>query len=633
MFTDMVGYTTLGQKNESLSLALVDEQRKLIRPILGRHRGREIKTMGDAFLVEFQSALDAVRCAYDIQRAAREFNISQPVEQRIRLRVGVHLGDVVESSGDISGDAVNMASRIEPLAEDGGVSLTRQVYDQVRTKYELALKSLGETSLKNVGETVEVFKIVMPWENESAVQSKELDRNRIAVLPFSNMSSDPSDEYFADGMTEELITSLSGVNGLTVIARTSIVRYKNAMKPASEIGKELRAGTLVEGSVRKAGNRVRITVQLIDALNEGHMWARNYDKQLDDIFAIQSDVAEQVAGALQIKLLSSDRVRIQKTPTSNIEAYTLYLKGRYYANRTTKEGFSDGILHFEEAIANDPKFALAYVGLGFCYSGMGFFGILPSKEAGLKAKIYAKKALLLDDSLAEAHLVMGSILRNYDWDFAGAEMEYKRAMDLNPNLAEAYGRHAILVMFNRRFSDAVEEVKRALELDPISDVAAQYAATIYLYSRHYDDSIAFFTKALEIDPSNDFARGNRALAYVQKGMFDVAVDEMKKVATLKMPASQCDSAYVFAKASRFDEVRTQLEVLLREAPRNPELSVAVASAYLSLGDKDHSIEWLERAYDEHLAYLTSINADFIFDSLRSEPRFQELMKKVGFTNT
>src|SRR3989441_4251959 len=235
----MVGYTTLGQRNESLSLALVEEQRKLIRPILNRHRGREIKTMGDAFLVEFPSALDAVKCAYDIQRTAREYNISAPVEPRIHLRIGIHLGDVTESDGDISGDSVNVASRIESLAEDGGVCLTRQVYDHVHNKFKLPLLSLGPKLLKNVSAPVEVYKMVMPWQGEKILGSTRFDRRRIAVLPFANISRDSTDEYFADGMTEELIATMSRLQGLRVIARTSVMGYKAGQKKINEVAREL----------------------------------------------------------------------------------------------------------------------------------------------------------------------------------------------------------------------------------------------------------------------------------------------------------------------------------------------------------------------------------------------------------
>src|SRR2546427_10198847 len=272
MFTDMVGYTALGQRHESRSLALVEEQRRLIRSILSKHNGREVKTIGDAFLVEFLSAMDAVRCAYDIQRTTREFNISEPVEHKLHLRIGVHLGDVVESQGDISGDAVNVASRIESLADSGGVCLTRQVYDQVQNKFELPMTSLGPKSLKNVDSSVEVNKMVMPWDDARANAPSGHDTKRIAILPFANISPDPADEYFADGMTDELIADLSKIGGIRVVARTSAMRFKGEKTTANQIGQELKIGSLIEGSVRKSKNRVRITVQLIDTQSEEQLW-------------------------------------------------------------------------------------------------------------------------------------------------------------------------------------------------------------------------------------------------------------------------------------------------------------------------------------------------------------------------
>src|SRR5438093_1114359 len=298
MFVDMVGYTALGQRNESLSLALVVEQRKLIRPILRRHRGREIKTIGDAFLVEFANTLDAVRCGYDIQRASREFNFSRPSDRRLMLRIGLHLGDAEKSKGDILGDAVNVASRIQPLAADGCICLTQQVYDQVANKFELPLQTIGKKKLKNLAEPIEVYRVVMPWETEPTL-SDELNPRRVAVLPFANMSPDPEDEYFADGMTEELISTMSKIGELSVISRTSIMQYKDKPKPIGEIGRELNAGTILEGSVRKAGNHVRITIQMVEASKDKHLWAESYDRELQDIFAIQSEIAQRVAAALR----------------------------------------------------------------------------------------------------------------------------------------------------------------------------------------------------------------------------------------------------------------------------------------------------------------------------------------------
>src|SRR3989449_417912 len=434
MFTDMVGYTALAQRNESLSLALVEEQRRLIRPILNKHNGREVKTIGDALLLEFSSALEAVRCSYDIQRAAREFNISSPIAHRLHLRIGVHLGDVVESRGDISGDGVNVASRIEPLAEDGGVCLSRQVYDHVQNKIDLQLVSLGSKTLKNVSVPLEVYKIAMPWDEPA--KGGQGRRERLAVLPLDNISPDSNDEYFADGLTEELITVLSHVNGLEVIARTSVLRYKGGAKQVAIIGNELRVGSILEGSVRKAGNRLRVTVQLINASNEAHVWSETYDRQIDDIFAVQKDIAEKVAEALRLEF-STAGLRKDR-PTQNLEAYTLWLKGEFASTKVNKESLLRGIGLYEKAVSLAPDFAECYADLAHAWLILGFFELMPSDDAFARAKSYAGRALELDEGLAEGHVAMGRILRMYDWRYREADDELKRAVELEPNLAHAH---------------------------------------------------------------------------------------------------------------------------------------------------------------------------------------------------
>src|SRR5215467_4237830 len=396
MFTDMVGYTALGQKNESLSLALVDEQRKLIRPILIRHNGREVKTIGDAFLVEFPSALDAVRGAYDIQRATREFNFSLQDERRIHLRIGVHIGDVVDHDGDISGDAVNVASRVEPLAEDGGVCITRQVYDNIQNKFELKLSSLGPKTLKNVSTPVEIYKMVMPWDQMQNVS--ELDKKRVAILPFVSMSPDPNDGYFADGITEEIISAVSGIGGINVISRTSVMGYKGTTKKVKEIGKELEAGSILEGSLRKAGNMIRITAQLIDVDSDRHLWARNYDRELKDVFAIQGDIAKNVADALESSFSGEARQATQLT--SDLEAYTLYLKAMQVYHDGTISGARTAIGLFERAIEKDGNFAAAFAGLAQCWTELRFTEDYASVMT--KADEAAHKAVELGPNLAEA---------------------------------------------------------------------------------------------------------------------------------------------------------------------------------------------------------------------------------------
>jgi adenylate cyclase len=300
MFTDIVGFTALAQKNESLSLSLLREYRKLARSAIRKQAGREIKTIGDAILVEFPSALGAVRCACEMQQAIRERNLSVSEDKQLGVRVGVHLGDVVDDQGDIAGDAVNVASRIESLAEPLGVCITRHVYDHVRNKVDLKFQTLGPKKLKNVSESLEVFKMEMPWQEPEEII--DYPAFRVAVLPFANISPNPNDEYFADGLTEELIDKLSQMSQFQVIARTSIMNYKKKELSVSQIGQELKVGSVVEGSVRKFENKIRVTAQLINCNSEVHLWSSRYDRQLGDIFEVQSEIAEEVVTAVKEKL-------------------------------------------------------------------------------------------------------------------------------------------------------------------------------------------------------------------------------------------------------------------------------------------------------------------------------------------
>jgi len=416
MFTDMVGYTALGQRDESLSLELVERQRKIVRPVLAEYHGREVKTIGDAFLIEFSNALDAIKCAYNIQKAIRESNKSLQGKQTLHLRVGVHLGDVIDSHGDISGDAVNIASRIQSLAEDGGVCLTRQVHDQVENKVDFQLSNIGEKNLKNVKIPVGIYKIVMPWDDEPPRRNDQFDQRHIAVLPFSNMSPDSRDEYFSDGMTEELITTMSKISGLKVIARTSVMGYKASSKRVNEIAQDLGVGTILEGSVRKAGDKLRITVQLIDAKTGDHLWAESYDRELKDVFAIQTDISKTVADSLKVQLLSKERSQIEKKQTASPEAYMLYLKGRADWSTRSEEGLNRAIKLFEEAIGRDPEYALAYAGLADCYSILGVYGYRRPHAVFPIAKELALKALALDDKIAEAHASLSGMMTHYYFD-------------------------------------------------------------------------------------------------------------------------------------------------------------------------------------------------------------------------
>ena len=643
MFTDMVGYTTLGQKNESLSLALVDEQRKLIRPILNKHDGREVKTMGDSFLVEFSSALNAVRCAYDIQRAAREFNISLPVERRVHLRVGVHLGDVLNSQGDISGDAVNVASRINYLADDGGVCLTRQVYDHVQNKFELPLKSLGPQSLKNVNAPVEVYRMEMPWDEKRATQPTELDKRRIAVLPFANMSPDPADEYFADGLTEELISKLSLVKGLRVIARTSVMSYKKKDKRISEIGAELGVGSIVEGSFRKAGNKIRVTTQLIDVRDDQHVWAQSYDSNLDDVFAVQTDIAKQVSDTLKVKILEAEIDWIDRKPTESTEAYTLYLRGRYHFNRRGVEDIVKASEYFGQAVREDERFALGYVGLADCYAVLSNIGI-DSGANHQKAKIAAAKGLELDGDLAEAHATRGLILLQ-EFNLREAEEEFRKAIELKPSYAPAHHWYARLLVSKLSWDEALKQIERAVELDPFSQVINLNHAHYYRRRGDYDKALELYKKAAELDPNFAMAHFDLAVIYgrmkrradmkleakiaIERGTREAKIAVGLGRGTYHRPVKILDALVAY-----FDDDQEKVRKLLAELESHFGEPLAIsalqaAGLHFYLGENEKGFEWLEKSYSRKEDDLLYIRTDELFDGIRSDPRYQDLLKRIG----
>jgi TolB-like protein/Tfp pilus assembly protein PilF len=634
MFTDVVGYTLLGQRNESLSLSLLEDQRKLIRSSLNRYNGREVKTIGDAFLIEFPSALDAVKCAYDIQRTARELNLSLNEDRRVHLRIGIHLGDVVESEGDISGDAVNVASRIVPFAENGGISLSRQVYDQVQNKFELPLTSLGTKTLKNVGTPVELYKVALPWQEERMPSTAQLDKKRIAVLPFANISPNPSDEYFSDGMTEELIATLSRIRNLGVIARTSVIRYKGLTKPVVEIGRELNVGTVLEGSVRVAGKKLRITAQLIDAGTEEHLWSETYDRNLEDAFSIQSEIAKRIARALKVRVLQSETLRLEKKATGIPEAYSLYLKGRHSLNTRTEKGLKDAIQKFESSIKRDPKFALAYTGLADAYSILASYSLeyVPPKEGFPKAKTAAEKALSLDDHLAEAHASLGLVKFYYEWDWNGAEAEFKKALELNPGYAQAHQYYADFVKSFGRFDEALEEMKKALALDPLSySINTGIGHVLYL-SRQYDLAVDQYRKVVELDPSFVPARLWFGRPYLQKGMFKEAIEQVEEAVKLshETTVSLATLAQAFAAAGRIADAKKLLDKLLTRGTEQYVPSYWIALVYTSMGNKDEAMKYLERAFLERSSWLVWANVEPRFDSLRSDARFASLLARIGF---
>ncbi|HEV2138517.1 MAG TPA: adenylate/guanylate cyclase domain-containing protein [Nitrososphaerales archaeon] len=631
MFTDMVGYTSMSETNEALALVLLEEHRQLVRPLFVRHGGKEVKTLGDGFLIEFSSVLETVRSAIEVQEVLRSRNLSAPKDRRIQLRVAVHLGDVEHREGDVYGDAVNLASRLHELAEPGGICISGQVFDLIRNNREFRTVPLGKRQLKNVNMPVEAYRVLLPGER-AVPSGSALEPNRVAVLPLSMLSSDSQDEYLADGLTEELINTLSSIPGLKVIARTSTMKYKGVTKGAGEIARELNVGTVLEGSVRKAGSKVRVAVQMVDARTEEPVWAQKYDRELEDVFAIQSDIAGKVAEALKVQLFKEQRTLIERKAPENIEAYVLYLRGRHQLEQRKKDDLKRGIGYFEEAVLKDPSYALPYTGLADSYTQMGRHNwFIRPRESFEKAKTYAKKASEIDDSLAEAHASLGAIQIIYDWDWKKAEEQVRRAIQLNPNYATAHYWYSHLLFATGRLDEGVEEAEVAHVLDPLSPAVTMGLVQAYLFAGRFDASIEECRRHLDIDPSYPVAHDFLVHLYVQKGMFEDASREAQTLAKVsdRKEESLAHVAYVAVVMGRKEEARKVMDGLAASAGNeysNPTIFIIVWSM---LGDNDRAYKLLERAFEDGKVAFPSLRFSPDLKDFRADPRHVQFLKRAG----
>jgi adenylate cyclase len=625
MFTDLVGYTALTQRNEALAMQLLEEHRRLVRPFFPKHNGREIKTIGDAFLVEFASALEATRCAFDIQQSLNEVNSGRPEDRRVLVRAGIHLGDVIHDQNDVYGDAVNIASRIEPLAPPGGICVSQQVYDQIKNKFESPLLTLGEKNLKNVSEPVEVYRVVLPWEKKSESESS-LEKSRIAVLPFANMSPDPADEYFADGLTEELIDRLAQVKELEVIARTSVMSYKKKEKKASEIARELSVGSLVEGSVRKAGNRIRVTAQLINGATEGHLWSSHYDKNLDDIFAVQSEIAEKVAEELQTQLLDSEKQSLEKKPTRNIEAYTYFLQGRELYREETGASLRQAIGRFEKAIELDPGFARAYVGVADCHLALAESGQDSYGSSLSNAKAPLDRALNLDPNLPEAHASLSGLLFDMD-DMPGAEAEARRALELNPSLPDPYRSLFELAALKGDQEEMVRQVETAYRLDPVRPNFIWLLGEAYLFTGREQEALEHWKKTEQLAPASVYS--GMAEYYIAKGDLEKAKEFHAKAEELEPTRPRYIWLGGVIAALEGDRERALFVVKkIEDAKMGPIGLNYIAYVCHTLGDLDSFFEYMNSVLDSHALIPLVLMYSPILAKARVDPRYRELMEKL-----
>jgi adenylate cyclase len=628
MFTDTVGYTSAAQSDEASALQMLREQEELVRPAVSAHHGREIKSTGDGLLVEFDSALRATQCGIEIQRRIHERN-ARTGFRPILIRVGIHLGDVEQRGTDILGDAVNIAARIEPTAVPGGVCVSGAVYEQVRNKIPEKLEKLPPTTLKGLEAPTDIYRVLLPWMNPPAPADRT-QRTGLAVLPFANISPDPNDAYFADGLTEELITVLSQLRSLRVIARTSVTPYRGSSKGVSEIGRELGVSSLLEGSVRKAGNRLRIAVQLIDVATQGHLWARSYDRELVDVFAIQAEIAREVAEALKISLGSTEEARLSSRPTVRPDSYLAYLKGRVFLRDRTESALTSAREQFELAVRLDARSASAYSGLSDVTMLQSIY-VGSRNAADIEAsRSYALRALELDPALAEAHASLAHAFSE-ELRFAEAEKEFLLALSLNPSYSPAHHWYSLLLRCQARPEDALREILLAEEGDPLSVAILASAAMLLVQLRRMGDAAAKLEKLGAVENFGEFYHLTLYEFYMAQSDSVRALHELDLLNERFQgdPALLPGYALYYAQSGQKEralEYLRKVEALQTGIPFKNDI---IGGVYAELGDLDEAFRWMEKGVEDRTIVIQSWRLNPRFERLRADPRFQRVLERLN----
>ena len=628
VFTDMAGSTELAQRDERAALALIEEQETLARPIVRSHHGRLVKSTGDGLLMEFPSALDAIECAVEFQRQVHARN-QTPGRVPLVVRIGAHLGDVQARNDDIFGDAVNVTARVESVAAPGGICVSESLYNQIRNKVSYSLEPLGDQTLKGVREPMAIYRVVLPWSSAVGSAPAPSSGNRIAVLPLANISPDPNDEYFADGLTEELIAVLSTIPMIRVIARTSVNPYKSRTKSIAQIGTELGVRSVLEGSVRKAGDRLRISLQLIDVTTQEPVWAERYDRQLSDVFAIQTEIAESTARSIRVELSGPAREHLRRTPTSNLAAYDLYLRASRLLDNHDPAVYRESVALLEAAIEKDPQFALAYAQLGdrLVQAAGDYFS---HREGFSRARACVVRALELDPAISDAHSALANLIMQEEHDWNRAEEEFRRAVTLNPSNANARIHYAGLLRTLGRSEELEAQVRAAIETNPSWWVPRWMLVELAL---NRGDLAAARERADQLpqpNPFPDFTYLAFGMAYARRGDREAARRELAAVGPSPLLIVRIARATVLAMLGEPDEARSLLSQ--HQTAQNAGFVSAdyVAALYAVIGEGERALSVLEKAADEGESGLWLRYMSPAFDSIRRDPRFGALIRAYHF---
>ena len=636
MFADMTGYTAMMQEDEQRANVLRGRQRHALETLIPAHNGKIIQYFGDGTLSLFGSAIDAVKCGIEIQKELQK-------EPKVLLRIGLHSGDISYDKEGVYGDCVNIASRIEGLSVPGGVLISDKVFDEVKNQNEIKTVLLGKFNLKNVKRQVEVYAVaneglVVPTSAQTGVKAGA--EKSIAVLPFINMSADPENEYFSDGISEEILNALTKVEGLQVTARTSSFSFKGKQEDVRQIGSKLGVTTVLEGSVRRAGKRIRITAQLVNTADGYHIWSENYDSDLEDIFQVQDEISFKIVTKLKENFATgSMKEPIIKQATENLDAYNLYLKGRYYWNKSNPEDTGKAIKTFEEVIRIDPGFALPYCLLSYCYSFLGSTGLMPPAQAFPKAKDYTLKAIELDPNHAESHLSLATIKFFHNWDFDGAETSLNKALSLSLNSSLINQVHGWFLIAKGDFNKAIEKMQQAVILDPLSLPLMSNLADAYSFAGRFDEALAQYDKIVEMDPSYRRGFEGRGMIFLAKREYERAIKDFEQYHKLiGNPLKGLSSlGHAYAAAGQTEKAAECLEKLRQREIADPGviLHMDFAFIYSGMKDFDKAFYYLNKTYEQRIG-IACLGMIFcirypMLNELKSDPRFKELTGKMGLS--
>ena len=630
LFADMTGYTALMQDNEHLARQKRTRFKEVLEAAVSNHDGKVLQNYGDGSLSIFNSAINSVNCAISIQQQLQ-------LEPKVELRIGIHTGDVAMEEGSVFGDGVNLASRIESMAVPGGIFISEKVYDEIKNHEHIKTRDLGFVELKNVKQAIHLFAIanngiVVPSRDELKGKTKQ-PANRLAVLPFVNMSADPENEYFSDGITEELLNALTKVDGLQVTSRTSAFAFKGKHDDVREIAIKLNVDKILEGSVRKAGNRVRITTQLINAADGYHIWSENYDRDLTDIFVVQDEISSIIANRLRENLsLSKQTEQLVKAPTKNIEAYTLFLKGLYFRSKITPADMLKAIDLFEQAIRLEPNYAEAYAYIAGTYSYLGSTGQVKPEKAFRIVNEYSEKALQLNDKIAESHLAKANAHMFYKWNPKAAYESLQKAILLSPAHSEAHDVLGLFYIVVGQKHKAIKVLEKAAEADPLAPHLNHLLAEAYIMNLQFDDGIRIADRLLEMNPQMRIALETKGWCYGLKGDWEKAAQYFREVHRLTNHPLKGLAPLGFA-YGRLGEKEKALEIIKKLEQRQVEDPEAVIDGDLmmvwwSLRDFDQVFYYMKKCIGEEMGPFNYVLELPMMKGVDEDPRIKTMLDKV-----